>query len=394
MRATMPTMYCQSCGAKNANDAKFCNQCGASIAQPGDAAGPVNPSSGGARVAPGGTVVGTGSPTADDARPIPATGGSQKGAGVNVWEQSDDDGYGGDSMLSVSLAAIGVRSSKKVWFGFLLAALALVGLGAAGSYFLREDPEPIADAGHASPDDPFVIGTPLPEGEAPPGVDFVSGQVRGSEMNEGSPEAAEEEASSTMRTRRPRRRTSPSAGGTAPSPTMETTRPVNGASEGTGSEGTGSEGAGNTAPTAGTNGGTDTSGGGTAAGEAPAEGGSENETAENSNEGGEPTEGGDAGGRDLQMDLYASNVRFFIRRYYAARAQSCFDRATRNQPTLSGTVVIAMTVGTDGNVSSSRVARNTTGDDNLGTCLRNQVSQWRLPAPPGGSLEMSMPFSR
>ena len=94
------------------------------------------------------------------------------------------------------------------------------------------------------------------------------------------------------------------------------------------------------------------------------------------------------------MELYGSRVRYLIRRYYAARAQTCFDRATRNQPTLSGTVVIAMTIAADGSVSRSSVARNTTGNEVLGTCLSAQVGSWRLSAPPGGEVQMQIPFSR
>ncbi len=98
--------------------------------------------------------------------------------------------------------------------------------------------------------------------------------------------------------------------------------------------------------------------------------------------------------RDLELDLYSSRVRYVIRRYYANRAQACFDRATRNAPTVSGTVVVSMTIGADGSISRARTTRNTTGDENLGQCLQAQVSTWRLPPPPGGSLDMQMPFSR
>jgi outer membrane biosynthesis protein TonB len=95
------------------------------------------------------------------------------------------------------------------------------------------------------------------------------------------------------------------------------------------------------------------------------------------------------------MDMYAGRVRFLIRRYYAARAQTCFDRATRVNPSLSGSVTIGMTIGPDGAVSAARVARNTTSDDSLGTCLQNEVRQWRLSPPPGGeSVMMNLPFSR
>lgn len=98
--------------------------------------------------------------------------------------------------------------------------------------------------------------------------------------------------------------------------------------------------------------------------------------------------------RDFEADFYASRVRSVINTYYAARAQACFDRATRNNPSVSGTVVVHMTVGADGHVSNTRVMRNTTGDQTLGNCLSSQVATWQLPPPPGGSLEMQMPFSR
>ena len=78
----------------------------------------------------------------------------------------------------------------------------------------------------------------------------------------------------------------------------------------------------------------------------------------------------------------------------AARAQGCFDRATRNNPNVSGTVVVSMTIGSEGAVTDTRIVRNTTGDEVLGNCLRSQVASWQLPPPPGGSLEMQMPFSR
>lgn len=94
------------------------------------------------------------------------------------------------------------------------------------------------------------------------------------------------------------------------------------------------------------------------------------------------------------MELYSSRVRFLIQRYYGARAQTCFDRATRNNPNVSGTVVIAMTIGADGQVSRARVARNSTGNDVLGTCLASQVGSWRLSAPPNGPVDMQIPFSR
>lgn len=94
------------------------------------------------------------------------------------------------------------------------------------------------------------------------------------------------------------------------------------------------------------------------------------------------------------MDLYGSRVRSVVRRYYAARAQTCFDRATRNKPTLHGVVVVRMNIKKDGQVGTASVVRNSTGDKTLGQCLTGQVRTWKVPPPPGGALAMEMPFSR
>ena len=94
------------------------------------------------------------------------------------------------------------------------------------------------------------------------------------------------------------------------------------------------------------------------------------------------------------MDMYAGHVRRVIRDFYAARAQSCFDRATRNNHSLRGTVMVRFTVGSTGHVTSARPVRNTTGDDDLGQCLAGQVGSWRLPVPPDERpVNLEMPFS-
>jgi TonB family protein len=98
--------------------------------------------------------------------------------------------------------------------------------------------------------------------------------------------------------------------------------------------------------------------------------------------------------RDLMLDLYATRVRRYIRTYYAGRAQSCFDRAARVNDGLRGTVLVTFTIKEAGGTEGVRVTRNTTGDDVLANCLVNQVREWDLPGPPGGALELSMPFSR
>jgi len=98
--------------------------------------------------------------------------------------------------------------------------------------------------------------------------------------------------------------------------------------------------------------------------------------------------------RDLMLDLYSTQVRRFIRTYYATRAQGCFDHASRNNEGIRGTVVVTFTIAADGTIPSARATRNTTGDEALGGCLVSRVRAWDLPDPPGGELELAMPFSR
>jgi hypothetical protein len=80
-----------------------------------------------------------------------------------------------NNTMSVSLEAIGVRSSRRTWGAIALASVALMALGALMMHFADRSDPAAQPTGGASPDDPFIIGTPVPEGEELPGVDFVSG---------------------------------------------------------------------------------------------------------------------------------------------------------------------------------------------------------------------------
>jgi len=305
-------------------------------------------------------------------------------------------------MMDVSLASIGVRSNKKGFAVVLGVAAILLGVGAGASYLLTRGDANAAPAGSAEATDPFVIGTPLPEGANTPDVDIVSGGESGS----GASGAA------TMDTR------SPGQGGRRPAQPTGSTRPhdhdtstamtaavMSTTTTMTASTMTASTmsttastmtGTMDTASSGGTGGGTDTAGagsGGTNASDMSAGGGSGGGTAETGGSGGAlPTDAPEES--DIELDMYGARVRFVVRRYYAARARSCFDRATRNNPGVSGTVIVNMTINASGQVGSTSVARNTTGDATLGACLAGQVGQWRLPPPPGGELQMQMPFSR
>jgi outer membrane biosynthesis protein TonB len=337
-------IFCQSCGGRNTGAARFCNMCGAPIAVAGAPGGPVDDASA--------------VPTSPD--PPPQLGGAWD---APSGESAHASGTGGlsamnASMTGVTLARIGVRSSKRIWMVLALISIGLIGLGALSTWLVTRGEGGSEDGGHAQADDPFVIGTPLPRGAETPAEDFLSAKPTPGETTPADREAP--------------RAPGPSARDTA-------SRGASGAS-----------------------------GGGARAPRAPAESPSKGQTSAGASgersgaapdtdreEGGGPS--GDKGApaeRDIAMDMYGARVRYAVQRYYAPRAQGCFDRATRNHPSLSGTVVVGLSIGADGQVTAGSVVRNTTGDAELGACLAGQVRSWKLPPPPDGSLEMEMPFSR
>lgn len=97
---------------------------------------------------------------------------------------------------------------------------------------------------------------------------------------------------------------------------------------------------------------------------------------------------------ELRTRLYVSNVRRFIRDYYARRAQACFSHGTRNDEGLHGRVVVGFLIQANGHVTDPRAASNTTGNPQVASCLVNEVGQWRLPDPPNPPMALELPFSR
>ncbi|MCA9534583.1 MAG: TonB family protein [Myxococcales bacterium] len=431
-------MYCQACGAKNTEDARFCNMCGSSIAAVGSPGGPIaaptqvglgvpqGPDPKGVNiplahaatvhgplvVAPGGGA--PGGPSGGGAPSATATTPAKYALGPHTAELEGPSGYLPSAMnntMSVSLEAIGVRSSRRTWAVIALASIGLVALGALGMRCSSGE-APVARGG-AEPDDPFVIGTPVPEGEEAPGVDFVTGTndsaatapsgETGAATGAGGGSGAGARPGGSGTTPSTRGASSGGGGASSGSGTMVASAgggSSSGASGGSASgmaatTGGSTSGSGSGASTGGA--GSGATGGGSTGGDATG-GGSAAGGGDTTPPGGGDSSagGGDAPAeRDIEMDMYAGRVRFLISRYYAARAATCFDRATRVDPSISGTVTIGMTIGADGSVSSARVARNSTGNADLGTCLQNEVRQWRLSPPPGGeSVTMNMPFSR
>ena len=310
------------------------------------------------------------------AEPSPAASSAASSAaspaGEDVWAVHDGRASGGlhpqgylpagdnPTITNVTLASLGIRSPSKAWGLLVVLAVTLIAVGAAATWFWLKGDSGAAGAGDATDsgatansengEGDIEIGTPLPSGLDAPDRDFVAGTPRVARSRSSSMRSVSSTRSSRTGTTRP-------STGTSAGSTMRSS-PASMADR-------------------------DSSSGSTAMTDSSTTMATPNPEAE------VPAE------RDIETDLYTGRVRYVISRYYASRAQGCFDRATRNQRTVRGRVVVAFTIGASGAVSQSSVSRNTTGIDSLGQCLANQVRTWRLPAPPAGQpMSLEMPFSR
>jgi TonB family protein len=385
-------MKCSSCGASNADDARFCNMCGVAVAATGA----------GSALAAG---VGPEGVSADTVRTDPPPAAAAPGPAGSVWAQHDDPA-GGSSQLdlsSLNLRAVGVRSQTSALAVLLGLVLLLVGSGAGATYLLlrlgADEAEPEAEASEREP-------ASIPEGADAPAALVGQPEIE----HAAGDDAAEEPSSAPRPARRPARRPSSSSGSGTSSGGGGT-----GASTG-GGGGSSSGGGGAGASTGGAPGGGASAGSGsTPEGGSASGGGASSEGDTGSDGDGTSQSGSSTGGsgtrepdwdameeelppdRDVEMDMYASRVRRVIREFYLRRSELCFDHASRNaREAIRGTVVVAFTIPDDGEVERSRVTRNTTGYEDLGACIARQVGDWRLPPPPEGEapLDMSVPFSR
>jgi hypothetical protein len=315
----------------------------------------------------------------------------------------------GSSASGVSLSAIGVQSSGRTWAVLIGSALVLlVAAGATGFFLARgsapEVPPPPADVIAA----PMEIGAPEPivqRGDPASPVTTPGGTERGGRGGGGvSGGGGASGGAGATKTKAhagtPSRGEGGAAGGGGgvAGGGGAAGGAAGGGGAGAGGGGSGVRPAGGTSAggAAGSGGGGGAGGGAGGSGAAAGSGGGGAGGGSSAGAGGDGASMLDAGEaeRDIELDMYGGQVRRVIRTYYAARAQSCFDHASRNDESLRGTVILDFTIGADGAITAARATRNTTGNDALASCLVNSVRSWRLPPPPGGELEMAMPFSR
>lgn len=77
----------------------------------------------------------------------------------------------------------------------------------------------------------------------------------------------------------------------------------------------------------------------------------------------------------------------------AGAARGCYERALRNNPTLSGRLVVNVRVGPGGQVCSAGVASNPLGDQGVASCVVGMFRSASFPAPQGGCVDAQVPMN-
>lgn len=387
MEAEASMIFCQSCGAKNPDDARFCNMCGTSIAEAGAPGGPIaesHPARGASTLREGAASASGGASTSSLARaPSP---------------------YADTS--SITLTGIGVPSRAKTWSILIGGALLFLSLGVGGAWLAMRGGGASAESAAAGADTP----PPPPAPEPPSGLVTSEPEATTSAPDEAPRASTPSPRGSTSRPagaqasrdERPSAASTPSASGAGS---------AQGGSAGRGSSGASASGGGGSSPAGGGAGQAGSAGAGQA-GASQAGGASAGSTSEATGAG-STSSGSGAGasgsGRDwgaldqtvgdddvdIETERYVTTVRRFIRDYYGQRAHGCFEHASAESgAALRGRVVIQFTIGPDGRVSQASVQNNTTGNASVAECLQRNVAGWQLPVPPRREpMMLALPFS-
>jgi TonB family protein len=72
--------------------------------------------------------------------------------------------------------------------------------------------------------------------------------------------------------------------------------------------------------------------------------------------------------------------------------QYCYERELKHTPSLSGRIVVRLTVTPSGRALDVEIEENTMNSDAVGRCVRNLVSGWVLPVKPEQDWPISIPY--
>jgi len=99
----------------------------------------------------------------------------------------------------------------------------------------------------------------------------------------------------------------------------------------------------------------------------------------------------EAEGAETAGSLNAESVKMVVR-HYLPQVRACYERALKQQDSLSGIVEVMFEISSEGRVKSSTVKSNSTGHDGLGKCIAAVLKTWKFPRPVGGSAVFVYPF--
>ncbi len=94
---------------------------------------------------------------------------------------------------------------------------------------------------------------------------------------------------------------------------------------------------------------------------------------------------------EIDGTMNTSAVARTIRRGMGA-IRTCYQRALKRNPNLSGKVVVRLMINTMGKVTSVEIDSDSVGDNQVTSCIKSYASRWRFPPPEGGSAEVAVPF--
>ncbi len=94
---------------------------------------------------------------------------------------------------------------------------------------------------------------------------------------------------------------------------------------------------------------------------------------------------------EIDGTMNTSAVARTIRRGMGA-IRTCYQRALKRNPDLSGKVVVRLMINTMGKVTSVEIDSDSVGDNQVTSCIKSYASRWRFPPPEGGSAEVAVPF--
>jgi len=62
-----------------------------------------------------------------------------------------------------------------------------------------------------------------------------------------------------------------------------------------------------------------------------------------------------------------------------SQVKTCHDISLKSNPAVAGRVEIEVDI-VDGKVTLTSVAKNTTGDSKVGSCIEKKIKRWKFPA--------------